>query len=123
MLLAFLILPDRVIIDPIPAEVIDRCHIHAGERLPQSEGFVMRAWEGYELTQWKWDVAVTLEPDGRIQRSLDGMMLPRLPERKIGYKLLTGLGIPEDMIPPDLDEQTKQFLGQPKKKRDRKGVA
>ena len=36
----------------------------------------------------------------------------------IGYKVLTGLGIPDDMVPLDLDEQTKYFLGQPNRFKD-----
>jgi hypothetical protein len=44
----------------------------------------------------------------------EALVLPDVLEG-IRYKVLTGLGIPDDMIPPELDERTKRFLGQPNK--------
>ena len=79
-LLALLITPDRVIVSPIPDQVVTDWIIHNGSRMPFSSGFVS-CWEGYCLTDWKWEISVTQGFDGRMKREFEGIVLGELPRK------------------------------------------
>ena len=77
---ALLTAPDRVIVSPIPDQVVTDWIIHNGSRMPFSSGFVS-CWEGYCPTDWKWEISVTQGFDGRMKREFGGIVLGELPRR------------------------------------------
>jgi hypothetical protein len=93
-MLALIVAPDRVIVSPIPDQVVTDCIIHAGSRLPLSSGFVS-SWEGYCLTDWKWEISVTQGFDGRMKREFEGIVLGELPDT-VRHRVIPDMVIGED---------------------------
>lgn len=86
MWLVMLVVPDRAILDPLPALLADKYCLRPDDRLPWSNGIVLDAREGSywahcPLTEWCWD------PDYWWEMDEGAFVLPFLPELKIGHRM------------------------------------
>lgn len=82
MFYAFLCLPDRIVIDPIPPTVAAKyCFTDRLQQMPQSAG-VVRWSEDLPATEYRFEDELVLGLDGKPVHEAN-LVLPDLPSREI----------------------------------------